>query len=307
MKLSKNMKDLLSNLLQQIKSQVPQDFQRTTRSLDDISKFKATEYQFLLLYAGPVIFKKVLSEDVYKHFLLLHVGIRLLCSKDLAIQKVRHAKYCLKLFIETSKILYGKQCLVSNMHGLDHLADDVQYMNCTIPEVSAYSFENCLGRLRRLIRTGNRPLSQLCRRLSELSFAHKEKPSVPAPIKILKQLPTDETNNTPIKTLEFKQSIITSKYPDNVVLLSNKNIVLIEKIYIQVGENLIKISGLQLKKKGSMFEYPLTSEHLNMWAVSKRNCRRVTVPLASVDKKMVPFLININNTEKMYVIPLLHM
>ncbi|XP_057335100.1 uncharacterized protein LOC130673902 [Microplitis mediator] len=84
-KLRKNMKDLLTNLLQQIKYQVPQDFQRTTRSLDNIAKFKATELQFILLYAGPVIFKKVLSEDVYRYFLLLHVGIRLLCSKDLAV------------------------------------------------------------------------------------------------------------------------------------------------------------------------------------------------------------------------------
>ncbi|CAD6237853.1 GSCOCG00012495001-RA-CDS [Cotesia congregata] len=52
------MKDLLSSLLLQLKSQVPQDFQRTTRSLDNISKFKATEYSFLLLYAGSVILKK---------------------------------------------------------------------------------------------------------------------------------------------------------------------------------------------------------------------------------------------------------
>ena len=106
-KLSITMKSSLCDLLLQIKHQVPQDFQRTTRSLDDVAKFKATEYQFILLYAGPVILKKILSPDVYRHFLLLHVGIRILASKDLAVEKRRQAKYCLKMFVETSKILYG--------------------------------------------------------------------------------------------------------------------------------------------------------------------------------------------------------
>lgn len=140
-----------------------------------------------MLYVGPVIFKQVLSEDVYRHFLLLHVGVRLLYSKDFAIEKLEHAKYCLNLFVITSKLLYGKTCLVSNMHSLIHLADDVEYMNCPISEISAYQFESFLGKLKKFIRNGNRPLSQICRRLNELSFKNIEKAEIPGNIKILRQ------------------------------------------------------------------------------------------------------------------------
>lgn len=306
-KLSNTMKNVLTNLLLQLKHQVPQDFQRTTRSLDDIAKFKATELQFILLYVGPIIFKQVLSEDVYRHFLLLHVGIRLLCSKDLATQKLEHAKHCLKLFVTTSKILYGKTCLVSNMHNLIHLADDVDYMNCTIPEVSGYPFESFLGKLKKFIRNGNRPLSQICRRLSELSFKNTEKVTIPVYIKILRQLSPDEENNIPIKSVQYKGSILTSKHPDNTVLLENNNIMQIDNIFKTFGENLIKISGIQLRKKSSIFQYPFQSEHLNMWSVTKRNSTKILCSLHNVNKKMAGFSLSINNETKMYVIPLLHM
>lgn len=57
-KLSKTLKDLLSSLLIKIQRQIPMEFQRTTRSLDDIAKFKSIEFQFILLYIGPIILKK---------------------------------------------------------------------------------------------------------------------------------------------------------------------------------------------------------------------------------------------------------
>lgn len=52
-RLSNNAKMQLSNLLIHIQRQIPSEFQRTTRSLSEVSKFKATEFQFILLYAGP--------------------------------------------------------------------------------------------------------------------------------------------------------------------------------------------------------------------------------------------------------------
>lgn len=306
-KLSKTMKDLLCDLLLQLKNQVPQDFQRTTRSLDDFAKFKATEYQFMLLYAGPVVLKKILSPDVYKHFLLLHVGIRILASKDLAVEKRRQAKYCLKLFVETSIILYGKQCLISNMHGLIHLPDDVEKMNCSIPEISAYTFENELGKLGRLIRTGNKPLSQLCRRMNELMHKNIEMATIPPNIKILKQSHQDEFDNTPITRIQFKGTIITTKHPNNTVLLQDKKIIQVSYIFIPPGENNIYIKSIKLKKVCPIYEYPFNSEYLNMWVVNERNCPTVTVPLNNVDKKMVCFVIRTNNKKKMYAMPLLHM
>lgn len=97
-KLSQSAQTLLSKRLITLQSQIPEEFQRTTRSLVDFEKFKAVEFKFILLYAGPVIFKNVLSEQVYKHFLLLHTACRVLCSKETALINCDRAKVYLKTF-----------------------------------------------------------------------------------------------------------------------------------------------------------------------------------------------------------------
>lgn len=84
--LSQSAKRLLSNYLMLLKSQIPEEFQRTTtRLLENLPKWKAIEFCFFLLYIGPIILKKVLPEQLYQHFLLFHVASRILCSADLAI------------------------------------------------------------------------------------------------------------------------------------------------------------------------------------------------------------------------------
>ena len=46
-----------------------------------------------------------------------------------------------------------------------HPADDVQHMGCSILNISSYPFENALGKMKILIRHGNKPLAQICRRI----------------------------------------------------------------------------------------------------------------------------------------------
>ena len=145
-----------------------------------------------------------------------------MASKDLAVEKRRQAKYYLKMFVETSKILYGKQYPISNMHNLIHLSNDVEHVRCSI-EISAYSFENYLGKLGRLIRNGNKPLSQLCRRRSELLFKNIPKATISPAIEIIKQMQQDNFNNTPIICVRLNGAIFTLKKPNNTVLLKNNS------------------------------------------------------------------------------------
>lgn len=168
MKISHNAKSQLSNLLIRLQSQIPVEFQRTTRTLTEFERFKAVEFKFLLLYAGPIVFKRVLNDAAYKHFLFLHAACRILCSKKLALINYENAKKLLEQFVKTSEKLYGKTSLIGNMHNLIHLADDVKNMECPLSNVTAFPFENCLGKIKKLLRSGNRPLAQICRRLQEI-------------------------------------------------------------------------------------------------------------------------------------------
>lgn len=71
----KNAKQIIteiSRILDDIEKLIPVEFNRKTRSLDDISRLKATECRLLLLCVLPVILKHRLPEQVYQHVKLTH-------------------------------------------------------------------------------------------------------------------------------------------------------------------------------------------------------------------------------------------
>ena len=45
----------------------PVEFAHKARSVDDVLKWKATEFRQLMLYSGPFILQAVLSDNLYKH------------------------------------------------------------------------------------------------------------------------------------------------------------------------------------------------------------------------------------------------
>jgi len=65
------------------------------------------------------------------------------------------------------------------------LADDVR-LNYTLNDISAFSFENQLGLMRKLLRTANKPLAQICRRIHEQNIINK-KAVIPPILSIIKQ------------------------------------------------------------------------------------------------------------------------
>lgn len=157
----------LSRRLQTIRSFVPNDFQRKPRNVDTLCKWKATELMLFLLYTGPIVLKGLLRKTEYNNFLLLHMVCRLLCTESKAVMYVENAKEYLRAFCASSQEIYGEQFAVINVHYLIHLADDVRNMNSALINISAYSFENCLGMIKKVLRSPNRPLAQLCRRIHE--------------------------------------------------------------------------------------------------------------------------------------------
>lgn len=242
---------------------------------------------------------------MYKHFLLLHVACRILCSPETAIKYNEHAKLLLHHFVIAARQLYGEESQVLNTHSLIHLADDAINMQCSLTEITAFPFENVLGKMKSLIRSGNRPLSQLCRRIHERYFTSDKKITLPSSLEILKKNEKQKKSSIYIKKLRYKNFIITAKSPNNTVLLMNGKILQINSICTDLEENTIHISGIILKIIKEMFTYPSNSAPLKMWRVKKTSDTIVTQPLSYVLQKMVTFVI-IDNKEKIYTMPLLH-
>lgn len=316
-KLSQNKKRLLSQSLIELQSQIPVDFQRTTRSIADISKWKATEYRLFLLYVGPVVLQQILEKRYYNHFLLFHVACRILCSDNLCLKYNFQAKVYLKNFVLLTKQYYNTQSLVLNIHSLSHLADDVKNMKCSLSNYTAFPFENQLGKIKRMLRSGNRSLAQFCRRQHESFNAELKKVTLPKTIIILKIGLPEPYGRIPIKKIKYKETILTCKNPNNVVYLTNKNIIKIKTMYIPQNrkkKNII-LTGYKLKIVKPMFTFPDDSDKLDMWQVVETTIE-TTCLLQSVISKMVLLKTTIyenddeNDDEeetKTFVMPLLHM
>lgn len=93
----------LSQRLLNLSNVIPSDFQQGTRSLAEITSWKATEF---LLYNGPFVLKDIFPDAYYKHFLLLFVAFRILCSPELC------NKYCDKAHEYLKKFILALNCMV---------------------------------------------------------------------------------------------------------------------------------------------------------------------------------------------------
>lgn len=295
------LKNEVSRRLLQIRKCVPCEFQRKPRSLKNLKKYKATEFRFFLLYCGPVLLRDILDVKRMKNFLLLHIACRILCNNKLLQEYQEHAKLYLQRFFLSLKCLYRK-IQAMNMHCSIHAADDVIRSGCNFSEISAFPFENFIGKLTSLIRTPHRPLSQICRRLHELNKIDPPIPSsLPFRIQILKW------NDTNILKVKYREYILTTEKPDNFVMLQNNTLLRIIRI-TRTPES-IEIEGNPWKVKKSSFMYPTDSRKLYMWQL--RSIPENTIiqcDLNDVKFKMVKLMFNlkVGGPVRVYTMPLLH-
>ncbi|KAG8235656.1 hypothetical protein J437_LFUL016028 [Ladona fulva] len=112
---------------------LPMEFARKQRTVKDLKRWKATEFRQFLLYTGTFVQRKIVSEDVYVHFLCFNFAMR--CSNF--------------------KNVYGKK--------------SVSFYGC-LERISAFKFEDELQRLKRLVRKKDKPLQQIIRRQAEMGL-----------------------------------------------------------------------------------------------------------------------------------------
>ncbi|KAJ8671698.1 hypothetical protein QAD02_002957 [Eretmocerus hayati] len=115
----------VSMRLVNLKNQIPSEFQRSTRTVEDVSKYPANEFREILLYTDSFVIEGILDEDEYNNFLLFHIGSRILCSSELYKQYTPCAKKYLRRFAMLSGEVYGLQSASLANHSLAPVADDV--------------------------------------------------------------------------------------------------------------------------------------------------------------------------------------
>lgn len=293
----------LDRRMEYLASQIPFEFQRKTRATANIAKWKATELRFFLLYCGPVVLKDLLNEKLYDHFLLLHVASRILYSENFCLKYNVHAKVYLRTFFSDLKELYGPEFQTLNAHHLIHSSDDVKNMECNLSKISAFEFESYLGKLKRKLRTPNRPLAQVCRRLfEESSVKRSKKVTLPLNLEILSSTASGE-----IEKIKFKDTLISKHSPNNMVLLSNNNVVTVNEMFVDNDNLMLKCQIW--KKRDVVYEYPSSSKIFNIWNLNTNPLNKFcTVPVTLISHKLVKLQLSFSENEpkKLFVIPFLH-
>ena len=285
--------DQLSERLQRIKPFVPSEFNCKPRPISEFCRWKATELRQFLLYTGPVVLREVLPIEHYSLFLCLHYAIRILISEALGKTHSYYAEELLQHFVKTFPILYGKEFLSYNVHGLLHIAEDARQFG-SLDSFSAFRFENHLGKLKRFLKSGANSLVQIHNRLSEQRLYSKVQTVSDSKVEF--HLPHSSgsllhENQCPqFRVVTVKQFDLRIGERDGVVLLNNGAVVVIRNFATNLAGE-VEIIGSTFKTQTSLYTVPNDSKtlciyHVNEftelknWTLTSIDCKCFLIPSA---------------------------
>jgi len=159
-KLSYNQTSNNSKSLLNLACNIRTEFNRKPRDLNEVKRWKATEFRQFLFYTGPVCLKSIISHDRYINFLSLHIATSILCNSINYKKYINYAKSLMQYFVKTFIISYGKDQVSHNVHNLSHICNDVEKFGA-LDQFSAFAFENYLQSLKKLIKKPEKPLQQI--------------------------------------------------------------------------------------------------------------------------------------------------
>lgn len=261
---------------------MPLEFNRKPRTLEDVRRWKATEFRQFLQYTGPIVLFKLKSEylSYYNNFLSLSVSLRILLSLEYCFEYNNCAKNLLIHFVKNFIDLYGPQFDTYNLHGLIHLSDDVFELGA-LDLCSAFQFENFLQVFKNNIRKGDKPLQQIIKRFGEISNtdfwaknispcnsinlnyskAHSSDLLLPGCDKLLRQF----------RSVKFNSFEINTTHPNCYCVLKDDSIVTVCNIVFSNNIHDMVILCHEFAIKENFFAAPLIeSSHIGIYIVKNK-------------------------------------
>ena len=266
----------VSSSLIELRRFIPRNFARKPRGLDELDRWKATEFRQFLLYTGQFVMKSVLPDEHYKHFMTLSTAVCLLVGPALAAKHAEYAHQLIKYFVKRGATLYGPEFMVYNVHGLIHLADDASRFS-GLDNCAAWKFENYMQQLKRKVRTGKNPAVQLVKRTIENS-----------------SLPN-------VGTCSASSSTILCKQPDNAYLTTSGKYCTVVRKMVDRHHNIIYLCRVYHSPL-SIHSYPCDSQILGFCKMFKADYQMKNLQADEIKSRCI--LIDNGNT--VTFLPLLH-
>jgi len=235
---------------------------------------------------------------MYQHFLLLVVACRLLNDPKLCILHSNYARELLRKFFQLLPSFYGLDSQIMNSHNLIHLADDVEHSKTNLSMISAFSFENYLGKIKKLIKGRNNSLAQLVRRVSE----HKAclETTKKNTLHRKQSLVINHDHDINLKSVVLCGAELSSSRPNNIVKLNSGKILSISSI--RQDEHNIYFYGYTFKTVNDVFKFPCESSKIGIEKLGRLSNKEKVFSLENIEKKCVLF----ENESETFTVTFLH-
>lgn len=276
---------IISEAIERLRASCPCDFNRPPRTLLELPYWAGTEYRRSLLYEGVVVYRDTLNVNVYKHFLLLHSAMYILCSPVHYLAKSELADQLLRVFISHSIEIYGAKFVVYNVHCLCHLAAECALQG-TADSIISFCFENKLGAIKESLMSGYKPLIQAANRDLERMVTEVNLEGNVNEVTLARPHHVDgeiieglhykylRVNDVEFK-LNRKDSCFKTKHGE-VVVLAN---------IVRSEHDGIHLVGYSFQNSGNLYEYPFPSSEIGIVSVSDLAEDRRAYALHEIESK----------------------
>lgn len=233
-------KELVDTINMSLAAYIPAEFERQPRSiLQELSRWKASEFRLFLNYTGCVVLKDYLGPDLYNHFLLLFTAIRFLACPATHLVNADVSQRLLEEFVADYPRIYNPTEVVSNVHGLLHIVDDVRQFG-PLYSFSAYKYENHMREVRKLVKKPNRVLQQIHNRLEEIEFINDTNRNVGF---VGNPQPYDNDIfpgcNSSYRAFQFDSFILKSNLRDSCCMLHSGIPIIVERFALYNDERVV--------------------------------------------------------------------
>ena len=296
-----NVISAISSKLIALRPHIPSEFARKPRELTEIERWKATELRQFMMYSGPVVLKHNLPEEIFENFLLFSVGVFLLLSPNLSAPMIDFANRVLTAFVKSFGDLYGQGEIVFTVHQVIHLADVYKQFGA-LDRVSAFPYENFLGKVKKMLRKPQLPLQQVVKRLSEVPQTVTPPPSKQP---LLYNIHQDGPLPLQFSTAKQYRKVVTTDFclstnTGNNCIAVGQDIGLVQNIVLPSGA--VFIIYRRFGYKESHFTYPCPSSRIGCFQVHTLVDDLEVELLGDVSRKCVLF----PDQDHYVAIPLLH-
>lgn len=273
-----------------ISKSCPKEFRHKPKTMDEIDDWTNYDWRQFLLYYGPAVLKHRLSPKYYKHFLYLHLGMRISCSlTDYKECGAFIAGQLLNYFVSDFARLYSADLLDYNIHNMLHIENMVHFRG-PLDTICGFKFDKQFEMIERLIKDDyNICLQNLGKHIAENTKT------------CLENQMNEEDSDLPYLTADG--SLVTKYYtftvaePDNHVFLKDMTVVKIEKICRDDDDEIVLI-GRSYEQSKAQYEAAIGSQKmLKIWDLSDIKTHKVSDILVKTFK--------INTPEGVFALPLL--